>query len=99
MKDFNKNIALAAAILAALTIAIGAFGAHGLKTMVDAESLVSFETGVRYQMYHVLALFVLAFARGLPEKVQIQTARLFIFGIVCFSGSIYMLSLKLIFRY
>lgn len=93
MKDFNKNIALAAAILAALTIAIGAFGAHGLKSMVDAESLVSFETGVRYQMYHVLALFVLAFARGLPEKVEIQTARLFILGMVCFSGSIYLLSL------
>lgn len=93
MKDFDKKIAVTASILAALTIAIGAFGAHGLKKIVDAESLISFETGVRYQMYHTITLFVLAFAQAVPFKVKKQVSLLFLLGILLFSGSIYLLSI------
>ena len=57
MRDYNKNIVVTASILAAITIAIGAFGAHGLKQLVDAKSVATFENGVRYQMYHCLALW------------------------------------------
>ncbi len=55
----NKNIVVTAALLTALTIMIGAFGAHGLKELISEKSLVSFETGVRYQMYHVIVMLVL----------------------------------------
>ena len=52
----NKNIVITAVLLAAFTIILGAFGAHGLKELISEKSLVSFETGVRYQMYHVIAV-------------------------------------------
>jgi uncharacterized membrane protein YgdD (TMEM256/DUF423 family) len=90
----NKKIVVTAAIIAAITIAIGAFGAHGLKNLVDASSLASFETGVRYQMYHALALFVIGLTPSISEILKRRVLWLFIVGIVLFSGSIYMLSLQ-----
>ncbi|MFT5078757.1 MAG: uncharacterized membrane protein YgdD (TMEM256/DUF423 family) [Planctomycetota bacterium] len=90
----NKKIVVTAAILAAITIAIGAFGAHGLKKLVDASSLASFETGVRYQMYHALALFVIGLTPSISEILKRRIFWLFIGGIVLFSGSIYILSLQ-----
>ena len=51
----NRNFLVTAALLGALTVAIGAFGAHGLKQVVSPESLGVFETAVRYQFYHVFA--------------------------------------------
>ncbi|EDM43657.1 conserved putative small membrane protein [unidentified eubacterium SCB49] len=90
----NKKIVGTAAILVAITIAIGAFGAHGLKKLVDASSLTSFETGVRYQMYHALALFVIGLAATISEKLKKRVFWLFLFGILLFSGSIYLLSLQ-----
>lgn len=89
----NKKIVVTASILIAITIAIGAFGAHGLKKLVDASSLASFETGVRYQMYHALGLFVIGLTPSISEIVKRRIFRLFILGIVLFSGSIYVLSL------
>jgi len=105
MKKLDKNIMGTAAILGALTIAIGAFGAHGLKELVNAEALQSFETGVRYQMYHVFALLVLgcwgsfAGTNGMDAQRKLQntkkwTFRFFCFGMLLFSGSIYLLALK-----
>jgi len=93
MDKFDKKIVVTAAVLAALTIGIGAFGAHGLEQLVDAKALRSFETGVRYQMYHVLALLILGFATVVPQKTRNWVFRFFILGIVLFSGSIYLLSL------
>ena len=58
MRDYNKNIVVTASILAAITIAIGAFGAHGLKQLVNAEAVATFETGVRYQMYHLSLIHI-----------------------------------------
>jgi len=94
MKNYDKLIVVTACVLAAVTIAIGAFGAHGLKKLVDSDALLSFETGVRYQMYHVLALLVIGFATAIPKKVRKSVFILFVFGIICFSGSIYILALK-----
>lgn len=91
--NFNKNIVAIAAILGAVTIAIGAFGAHGLKELVSAKALTTFETGVRYQMYHVFALLIIGFANGIPPVTQKWVFRFFILGIIFFSGSIYLLSL------
>jgi len=92
--NFNKNIVLIASILGAVTIAIGAFGVHGLKELVDAKSMQTFETGVRYQMYHVFALLILGFATGITLGTQKWVFRFFVLGIILFSGSIYLLSLN-----
>ncbi len=94
MRNFDKKIVVTASLLAAVTIAIGAFGAHGLKELVDTQALSSFETGVRYQMYHVLALLVVGFATGIPSKTRKWVFWFFLLGILFFSGSIYLLALK-----
>ena len=93
MKNFDKKIVVTACILAAVTIAIGAFGAHGMKKMVSLQALSTFETGVRYQMYHVLALLILGFAVAVPANTRKWVFRFFIFGMTLFSGSIYLLAL------
>lgn len=94
MSNIDKKIVVTASILAALTIAIGAFGAHGLKNSVDSASLATFETGVRYQMYHVLALLVVGFVSAIPVTTRKWVFLFFVFGIIFFSGSIYLLALK-----
>ncbi|QIE59509.1 DUF423 domain-containing protein [Rasiella rasia] len=94
MDKLSKNIVVTSAVLAAVTIAIGAFGAHGLKQLVTADALATFETGVRYQMCHVLALLLVGFAEKVPPTTKKWVFRFFCFGILLFSGSIYMLALK-----
>ena len=94
MNYFDKKIVITSCILAAVTIAIGAFGAHGLKELVDTNALNTFETGVRYQLYHVLALLIIGFAGKIPPTTRKWVFWFFIFGIILFSGSIYLLSLK-----
>jgi uncharacterized membrane protein YgdD (TMEM256/DUF423 family) len=94
MIEFDKKICVTASILAALTIGIGAFGAHGLEKLVDREAIASFETGVRYQMYHVIALLIVGFATEIPASTRKWVFRFFLLGIIFFSGSIYLLALK-----
>ncbi|MCG2417996.1 DUF423 domain-containing protein [Aequorivita sp. F47161] len=94
MTVFDKNMVVTASFLAAITIAMGAFGAHGLKNMVDAAALVTFETGVRYQMYHCLAILALGLAPVIPKKIKKTVFWFFITGILFFSGSIYLLALN-----
>jgi uncharacterized membrane protein YgdD (TMEM256/DUF423 family) len=78
-----------------LGVALGAFAAHGLKTQLDADLLVTFETGVRYQMYHAFALIAVAMAYAKwPTKGLIISGWMFIVGIILFSGSLYVLSLS-----
>ena len=90
----NKDIVVTAAILGALTIMIGAFGAHGLKELISENSLVSFETGVRYQMYHVIVMLILGVSTVILPKTQKWVFRFFLIGILLFSGSIYLLALN-----
>ena len=82
-----------AAVLGALSVALGAFGAHGLKKIVAAEAVSAFETGVRYQFYHVFALLAVGI---LMEKFPVRWLRYagncFIAGVFLFSGSLYLLT-------
>ena len=71
-----------------LAVGLGAFGAHALKARLEPDLLAAFEVGVRYQVYHALALLLLAALRG-PNKA----AWCFTAGIVVFSGSLYLLAL------
>lgn len=83
-----------AAIGGFLTIAIGAFAAHGLGDMLDARQLGWIDTGVRYQAWHSLALFGVAILAGLrPARMLDLVAAAFALGIVVFSGSLYGLAL------
>lgn len=86
---------IAGSLLGFLAVGLGAFGAHGLKTYLDANLLVTFETGVRFQMYHSFALLAVAMAyTKWPVKGLIISGWMFITGIVLFSGSLYVLSLS-----
>ena len=80
-------------LLAALSVALGAFGAHGLKKLVDADTIGIYQTGVQYQMYHALALIAVGILAQRFESSFLNYAGFFfIGGIVCFSGSLYLLS-------
>jgi uncharacterized membrane protein YgdD (TMEM256/DUF423 family) len=92
--NFDKKIVVSAGILAVVAIGLGAFGAHSLRDLINVKALNSFETGVRYQMYHALALLVIGFAMPIPANTRKWVFRFFIFGIILFSGSIYLLSFK-----
>lgn len=82
-----------AALLGALAVALGAFGAHGLKKYVPAESISTFETGVRYQFYHVFALLLVAILyERFPVKWLRFAGNCFLLGIALFSGSLYLLT-------
>ena len=84
-------------ILAGLAVATGAFGAHGLQKLVTPERLETWEKAVRYQMYHALALLLLAWAITYwPEQAKLLATGgwLFLAGSVLFSGSLYLLVLS-----
>ena len=82
------------ALAAFIGVAFGAFGAHGLRGRLSPENLNVFETGVRYQMYHAFALFVVAIALTRFGGWSVRAAGwLFTVGIVVFSGSLYALAL------
>ena len=83
-----------AAVSAFIAVAAGAFGAHGLKGRLDADLLAVFEIGVRYQMYHALALIGVSLAcTRWPGKLIQAGGWLLIIGSLLFSGSLYLLSL------
>lgn len=88
------NLLRWASLLGAAAIALGAFGAHGLKELLPEPSLNSFETGVRYHMYHALALLAtLCLYHFRPDLWFLRACRLFIIGIFLFSGSLYLITL------
>lgn len=88
----NKTYIKTAAWIGALAVVLGALGAHALKAQLDANSLASFNTAVRYQMWHVLALMALGiFSENIKNSLWVF--RLWIVGIILFSGSIYLLTL------
>jgi uncharacterized membrane protein YgdD (TMEM256/DUF423 family) len=87
----NKKLMLIS-IMGAITIILGAFGAHSLKEVLTIEELKSFETGVKYQMYHIIVLlFVNTYSKFTPKNKTI-ISYLFFIGIGFFSGSIYAIS-------
>lgn len=84
----------AGALSAFIAVAAGAFGAHALKQQLTPDMLAVFEIGVRYQMYHAIALLCASFACAKwPGKLMTASGWLFIIGTLFFSGSLYQLSL------
>lgn len=88
-----------AAFLGALTVALGAFGAHALKAVLSPAALITYETAVRYQMYHVVALLITGIlmnkaASPKQQKLLTRAGLFFIDGIVLFSGSLYFIVAK-----
>ncbi|MGB0882970.1 MAG: DUF423 domain-containing protein [Vicingaceae bacterium] len=91
----NKNTLIKAGILGMIAVLGGAFGAHALKEILSPEHLVSFNTGVRYQMIHAVVLICLFLIGTKFEMKQFKIASILIFwGVILFSGSIYILTLK-----
>ncbi|MEO7978058.1 DUF423 domain-containing protein [Flavobacterium sp.] len=90
----ERKIILTAAVFGTLAIILGAFGAHALKEILSSEQLTSFETGVRYQMYHAFFLFFVATRKELSLKVLNVIYNLVLAGVIFFSGSIYLLTTK-----
>ena len=89
----DRTFLLAGSIAGFIAVGFGAFGAHGLRDRLTPDMLAIFETGVRYHMYHALALLVTAaLAPRMPGKAIVAAGWLFIAGIVLFSGSLYVLA-------
>jgi uncharacterized membrane protein YgdD (TMEM256/DUF423 family) len=91
----DRTFLLIGALAGFLAVALGAFGAHGLRSRLGPDMLAVFETGVRYHMYHALALVLTALVLGRFDGWLVRTAGwCFVAGIVLFSGSLYALALS-----
>ena len=88
----DKKIISTGAVLGMIAIILGAFGAHALKKVLSIEELSTFETGVRYQMYHALFLIFIGMINELSQKAKKIIYNLVVFGVLLFSGSIYVLA-------
>jgi uncharacterized membrane protein YgdD (TMEM256/DUF423 family) len=88
----EKKIISTAALLGMIAIILGAFGAHALKNMLSLEQLSTFETGVRYQMYHALFLLFIGTTNIIGQKTKKNIYNLTLIGTILFSGSIYLLA-------
>lgn len=85
----NLIVLLFAALFGMIAIVLGAFGAHKLKNLFTPELLQSFETGVKYQMYHAIVLLLLGFNLEFESNLENWIGYCFIFGTILFSFSIY----------
>jgi uncharacterized membrane protein YgdD (TMEM256/DUF423 family) len=89
----NRNFLITGSLFGAIAVALGAFGAHGLKEIVPPETVTTFQTGVQYQMYHALALLVVGILfEKFSDKWMKWAGACFITGIILFSGSLYLLT-------
>lgn len=89
-----RSVAIAAGVFGLLAVALGAFGAHGLKSRgVDAEQLAWWQTGARYQLGHAIALLIVAWAPGGWTRARKLAAIGFGVGMVVFAGTLYAMAL------
>ena len=88
----DRKIISTSAILGMIAIILGAFGAHALKKVLSIDQLATFETGVKYQMYHALFLLLIGILSDITQKTKKKIYYLTLFGVVLFSGSIYLLA-------
>jgi uncharacterized membrane protein YgdD (TMEM256/DUF423 family) len=89
----HKNFLQIAALLGAVSVAFGAFGAHALKKLASDGAVNIFETGLRYQFYHVFALAMVGILyRDFSNKWLLWSGNLFIIGMLLFCGSLYLLT-------
>ena len=91
----SRKILKIAAFFGFLSVLIGAFGAHGLEdVLIENQRLETYKTAVNYQFYHTLALLLVGvLMMSNPSKYLIRSAKMFVYGILFFSGSLYLLSL------
>ncbi|WP_299127485.1 DUF423 domain-containing protein [uncultured Winogradskyella sp.] len=85
----NRKLLIVGSILGILGIILGAFAAHGLEKLIDNDALASFETGVRYQIYHAFFLLFLGNTSLISIKLKKMIFYVVILGVIFFSGSIY----------
>ncbi|MEI7508674.1 MAG: DUF423 domain-containing protein [Flavobacterium sp.] len=88
----DKKILSTAGFFGMTAIILGAFGAHALKKVLTMDQLATFETGVKYQIYHALFLLFLGLNTQLSDKIKKTILTLTILGVTLFSGSIYLLA-------
>lgn len=88
----NKAIIGTASVIGLISIILGAFGAHAFKEVLTVEQLVSFETGVRYQMYHALFLLFIGTTSLMSNRQKKTIFTVTLIGLLFFSGSIYLLA-------
>ena len=88
----NNKLITTAAFFGMTAIILGAFGAHALKKVLNVDQLATFETGVKFQMYHALFLLFIGLNAHMAEKIKKTILNLTILGIIFFSGSIYLLA-------
>jgi uncharacterized membrane protein YgdD (TMEM256/DUF423 family) len=88
----NNKITTTAAFFGMTAIILGAFGAHALKKVLTIDQLATFETGVKFQMYHALFLLFVGLNSQLADKIKKIILNLTTTGIIFFSGSIYLLA-------
>jgi uncharacterized membrane protein YgdD (TMEM256/DUF423 family) len=92
MNSFFLKISI---IVSALSVALGAFAAHALKNIIPAASLITFETGVRYQFYHAFAMLIASTVlyKNCQQRFVVIACRFFSFGFIFFCGSLYLLAI------
>ncbi|MCW4468576.1 DUF423 domain-containing protein [Flavobacterium sp. MFBS3-15] len=95
----DRKIIAVAAVLGAIGIILGAFGAHGLKELIEPDKIIVFETGVRYQMYHALFLLFVGTTSLVSEKAKKAVLWLTVSGVLFFSFSIYFLACNALFSF
>ena len=88
----QRKFLISGALFGMIAVITGAFAAHGLKPLLSQEAITSFETGVRYQMYHALLMLILGSSNILSNKILKPIFYLLVLGVVLFSGSIYALA-------
>ena len=89
----SKVFLIIAAFLGAVSVTLGAFGAHALKKIASPEMVVSFETGVRYQFYHTFALLIIGLLlERMHSQLFVMAGWSFVIGIALFSGSLYLMT-------
>jgi uncharacterized membrane protein YgdD (TMEM256/DUF423 family) len=87
----NKNLSITA-LLGLSAIILGAFGAHALKAKIGGDALATFETGVRYQMFHVILLLIINMYTGFNNQIKNSISMFLFLGILFFCGSLYAIS-------
>lgn len=88
----QRKLLILGSILGVLAVILGAFGAHGLKGLLSAEQIDTYETGVRYQFYHAFLAIVVGIAPIFTEKTKRIVFYMLLIGVILFSGSIYLLA-------
>ena len=95
----TKKVLITGSVLGLLAIVLGAFAAHGLEKNLDKDAIDTFQTGVRYQIYHAILLLFIGSTTLFSEKTKSTLLILTVVGIILFSGSIYGLSTNALTRF